>query len=346
MMGICSSSAAGIGGANSGESYVVFGQAASLGPIVQLAGLDGADGFTLEGAATGDQTGTTVNEAGDFNGDGIDDFLVTAPNANRTATTDGAVFVVFGGAAFAATANIDQLDGTDGFRLTGLDNFESIGSGAPSFGDVNGDGLADIIIGAPQADVVGGDSGAAYVVFGTTSPLAASQSVSFLDGADGFRVTGTISGDNLGRATGAGDINGDGFDDIIVSVPNREDGLTDQGVTAVIFGKANGFSADQNINALNGADGFRINGVSAGDLSGFAATAAGDVNADGFEDILLASGQANGGAGEGYIIFGSATFGAEIELSALDATQGSIITGGQGWRPSGPLCQRHRRPGW
>lgn len=112
------------GAAQAGEAYVVFGRAASAGPIVSLSALDGADGFRLEGAVAGDQTGRTVNEAGDFNGDGIDDFLVTAPNADRTATTDGAVFVVFGGAAFAATASIDQLDGTDGFLLDDLEQYE------------------------------------------------------------------------------------------------------------------------------------------------------------------------------------------------------------------------------
>jgi Ca2+-binding RTX toxin-like protein len=159
------------GGAN--ESYVVFGKTSWAGtPSLDLATLDGTNGFRMIGIDAGDQSGLSVSSAGDVNGDGFADLLVGAPAAESAngADSEGESYVVYGKASWAGTPSLDlaMLDGTNGFRLVGVDAADGSGSSVSAAGDVNGDGFADLIVGAPYAESKGGatNEGESYVVFG------------------------------------------------------------------------------------------------------------------------------------------------------------------------------------
>ena len=130
---------------------------------IDLSSLNGTTGFRLSGAAAGDYSGFPVASAGDVNGDGFGDLIVGAPNPSFS----GASYVVFGQAAgFAANVDFSTLDGITGFKLSGAAAYDRSGVSVASAGDVNGDGFADLIIGAWRADAPGVDSGASYVIFG------------------------------------------------------------------------------------------------------------------------------------------------------------------------------------
>jgi FG-GAP repeat len=119
--------------------------------------------------------------------------------------------------------------------------------------------------------------------------------VTTLNGSNGFRIQG-IAGDNSGLSvSSAGDINNDGFADLIVSAPGADpNGKTDAGSSFVVFGKAAGFGASFDLATLDGTNGFRLDGVSAGDSTGFEADSAGDVNDDGYDDLLIGAPRADG----------------------------------------------------
>src|SRR5204863_247961 len=147
-------------GSQSGASYVVFGKASGFAADLDLSTLNGANGFQISGEAAGDLSGITVSSAGDVNGDGFDDVLVGALVANAS-------YVVFGKAAgFAANLDLSTLNGVTGFKIRGEAAGDSSGSSVSGAGDVNGDGFADLIIGAVFAAANGVNSGASYVVFG------------------------------------------------------------------------------------------------------------------------------------------------------------------------------------
>jgi hypothetical protein len=268
-------------GAQSGAAYVVFGHASGFGANVDLSTLNGTTGFKISGAAAGDRAGTSVASAGDVNGDGFSDVLIGAQGAN----SNGSAYVVFGQASgFTANFDLSTLTGSNGFRLDGVGAGDHAGISVASAGDVNADGFADIIVGANLADSSGTDSGAAYVVFGAASGFAATIDLSTLNGTNGFKLTGA-TGDQSGfSVASAGDVNGDGYADLIIGAPAHG---SLAGESYVVFGAASGFAASIDLTTLNGTTGFALDGVTAGDNSGMSVASAGDVNGDGFSDLVV-----------------------------------------------------------
>ena len=198
--------------------------------------------YTFHGDQFGDRFGRSVSDAGDVNEDGTPDLIV------------GSVFDSNGG--FSGSARV--ISGSDGsilYRFDGerLDNgFGGCVSGA---GDVNGDGTPDLIVGAPSAF----DGGYARVLSGS-------------DGSVLYNFNGNNVGDSFGKVSGAGDVNGDGFDDVIVG--SARDRVNEAGYTRV----------------LSGSDGsvlYNFNGDNEGDLFGGSVSGAGDVNGDGTPDLIV-----------------------------------------------------------
>jgi Ca2+-binding RTX toxin-like protein len=186
-----------------------------------------------------------------------------------------------------------------------------------------------VIIGAREADPNGLDkAGAAYVVFGKAAfdPTINLSDLNTLDGSNGFVINGEAAGDLLGESlSSAGDVNGDGFQDIIVGALGAN-GYT--GTSYVIFGSAQPFSANFDLSQLDGTNGFAIEGINSGDVSGFSVSSAGDFDGNGFGDLLVAAPGANTAAGETYLIFGKqGGFDASINLSELDGTNGFALKG-------------------
>ena len=108
----------------------------------------------------------------------------------------------------------------------------------------------------------GSGSGASYVVFGKASGFAANLNLSTLDGSNGFKLSGVAAGDQSGSSvSAAGDVNGDGFDDLIIGATAPIPTASDSGASYVVFGKASGFAANLNLSTLDGSNGFKLSGV-------------------------------------------------------------------------------------
>ncbi|WP_373529305.1 beta strand repeat-containing protein [Nostoc sp.] len=324
------------GNSEAGESYVVFGSSSGFGASLNLSSLNGSNGFVINGIDERDYSGSDVSSAGDFNGDGFDDLIIGArsadPNGNNEA---GESYVVFGSSSgFRASLNLSSLDGGNGFVLNGIDALDRLGSSVSSAGDFNGDGFDDLIIGASYANPNGNnEAGESYVVFGS-SGFGASLNLSLLNGGNGFVINGIDEFDNSGYSvSSAGDFNGDGFDDLIIGAstdsPNSN---RSAGESYVVFGSSSGFGASLNLSLLNGSNGFVINGISAFDRSGYSVSSAGDINGDGFDDLIIGAfylfPNGNYSAGDRYVVFGSSSsFGASLNLSSLNGNNGFVING-------------------
>jgi hypothetical protein len=261
------------------------------------------------------------------NSDGFADLIVGAPYAaGLNSNFSGSSYVVFGKAAgFAATFNLSSLDGNNGFRLD-KEAGDLSNNSVSSAGDVNGDGFNDVIVGAPFADPNGERSGSSYVVFGKATGFAATLDLSGLDGSNGLRLDGT-AGDFSGvSVSDAGDVNGDGFDDLIVSVPGADPNGVGSGSSYVVFGKASGFSSTINLSSLDSNAGIRRDGAAEYDSLG-SVSSAGDVNGDGFDDLLVgASGADPNGesSGSSYVVFGRSNFSDDV----IEGTPGDDILKG------------------
>ncbi|MEZ5722890.1 MAG: hypothetical protein R3D59_15790 [Paracoccaceae bacterium] len=340
-------------GNGTGKAHVIFGRdvaggAASFGTI-DLTALDPADGFTIEGDTNYDYAGYSVSSAGDVNGDGIADLIVGAHFGDDGGADAGEAYVIFGrdvagGATPFGTIDLATLAPADGIIIQGNDDYDNAGCSVSSAGDVNGDGIADLIVGARMADGSGAGTGAAYVIFGRDVAGGAAAfgtiDITSLDPADGFIIEGAGDGDQTGYSvSGTGDVNGDGIDDLIVGAPYGDGGAPDAGQAWVIYGRdvAGGAPAFGTIDllALDPADGFSILGDRGSDLAGYSVSSAGDVNGDGIADMIVGAPVGDDGpenAGEAYVIYGrdvtggAAPFGT-IDLAALDPADGFIIQG-------------------
>ncbi|MFZ4410908.1 MAG: VCBS domain-containing protein, partial [Paracraurococcus sp.] len=319
-----------------GAAYVVFGKAG--GGTVPLADVAaGTGGYRITGEAAFGSTGEAAAAAGDVNGDGRPDLLLGAPYDGPDGSPAGAAYVVFGKAGGAAVSLGDVAAGSGGFKITGEAGSGLAGSSLAGIGDLNGDGRADVLVGAP-----GTGAGTAYVVFGKASGTPVSLAAVGA-GNGGFKVTGEATGDAAGSAVAAiGDVNGDGRPDLLIGAPLNDQGGDQAGAAYVVFGKATG-SAVSLAAVAAGSGGFKIAGEAAYDHAGAALAGIGDLNGDGRPDMLIAApdNDPTGNlAGAVYVVWGKAS-GTPVNLADVAAGSGGFkITGAAaydlaGWSVSG-----------
>lgn len=210
--------------------------------------------WSQEGNQPGAQFGFNVAPAGDVNGDGYDDALVGAPGYADGQVEEGAVFLYLGsaGGLSVAPARVWQ-GGQAGDRF---------GSSVGSAGDVNADGLDDVLVGAPGFDGGEIDEGAAYLFLGSSSELPS---------APAWSIEGNQAHSRLGTSVAAlGDLNGDGFGDVAIGAPFHDGGQVDEGQVRLIGGTASGLGASplQNVEANNANARFGVSVAGGGDLTG------------------------------------------------------------------------------
>jgi hypothetical protein len=262
----------------------------------------GMSGFVIDGATIDQQSGWAVGGGGDVNGDGLDDLLVTSIVADAGA---GRAWVVFGKADGAAVDLADVDMGIGGFAIVGELAGDEVGTAGAIVADVDGDALADVLLGAPMA----GAAGRAYLVHGKADGALVDLADVAL-GMGGFPLEGDGPGEDAGSSVaGAGDVDGDGLGDLLVGAPEGGP-IPAGGRTYVVLGKPD--DAPVALSAVfMGVGGFAIQGAGFDDESGSSAAWAGDVDADGLDDVLVGACWANAGglanSGRCYVVFGKTT---------------------------------------
>lgn len=215
--------------------------------------------------------------------------------------------------------NIDlsELKLAQGIVIKGAKEGDYSSSALGFAGDVNCDGYDDIIIGAKNAN---DKVGACYVIYG-------GKTYTEIDlanlGQNGLIINGIQKGNEFSYSvSGAGDVNADGCDDIIIGEPNRN-GV---GNVYLIYGK-NNLSSVIDLSNIDASEMVNIIGVSVNGSTGISVSKAGDVNSDGYGDIIIGANGEEGCEGRAYVIYGSKNLPSQILLSSLNKYQGFIVLG-------------------
>ncbi len=299
-----------------GRVHLVYGKTDT--ELVEIADVDaGIGGLTMVGDTPYAGAGTGVAGLGDLDADGYADFAVGSPGLDDGL---GGAYVVFGAAMLDVTELADVGDGVRGFVLHGPDPLESTGYAVAGVGDVNGDGIGDLAVGAPgHYDPI--SAAQSYVVFGKVDDAPVSLGTLGDDDA-GFILVGYPNGTPGMSIAGIGDLDGDGLDDLVIGDPSLASG----GRAYVVFGKSDSAPVDL---AVNGEAGFAIMSEDGDDSLGLSVSGAGDVNGDGRGDVIIGAWEAspNGQSGSAYVVYGDDTR-ADIELEQVALGNGGFAIDG------------------
>ena len=294
--------------ANKGRSYVVFGgPGVGSNGTLALSSLNGTNGFKLDGENNYDVSGSSVSAVGDINSDGVGDLLIGA-YLYPSGGDKGRSYVVFGNPQVGRSGSIllGSLNGTNGFKLDGENNNDESGISVAKAGDINGDGVSDLLIGA---DGYNGVKGRSYVVFGGSGVgSSGTMALSSLNGTNGFKLDGENNNSYSGYSvSGAGDFNGDGAADLLIGAFEFPPILSSKGRSYMVFGGPGvGSSGTLALSSINGANGFKLDGENNGDDSGCSVSVAGDINGDGVSDLLIGAYgyPERNNTGRTYVVFG------------------------------------------
>jgi hypothetical protein len=232
---------------DSGRAYIYFG-----GQV-----MDNIPDLEITGSRTYKNLSFAVSGAGDVNNDGFDDVIVGEHTISGGSGSGAYIF--FGGA---------QMDNITDITFTGENSGDDFGGSVSGVGDVNNDGYDDVIIGARSNAAGGHNCGRAYLYYGGSS----------MDNAADVTFTGVAAEDRFGyQVSGAGDVNGDGYDDVLIGASQNDQGGSEAGQAYLFFGGQQ----------MDSAADVTFTGEAADNLFGIALSGAGDVNDDGFDDVII-----------------------------------------------------------
>ena len=302
---------------DAGEVYVYFGQRAELSsPLVVSTTAD----VTIEGVDEYDEAGYAL-ASGDVDGDGIDDVIINAVWADPGGRVyAGEVYVVYGSSGLAGTVVLSTT--TDVLILEGVDAVDWAGQALAS-GDFDADGYVDVIMGASWADPDGrNEAGEVYVFYGRNRligrhPISTTADVLILEGVD--------AGDRTGGHLASGDVDGDGYDDLIIGAALADPGgRAEAGEVYVVYGR----DRLTGTHPISTTADVMIEGIDESDYAS-GSLASGDVDGDGYDDVVIGASDADPGgrarAGEVYVVYGSSDLTGTHQIST---TPGALILEG------------------
>lgn len=246
----------------------------------------------------GDQFGAALANLGDLDLDGIPDLAVGAPYDDQNGTDRGALWILFLDTSGQALSELKLADGLNGFTGT-LNDGDHFGSAVAALGDLDGDSVPDVAVGAPGDDGAGTDRGALWVLF--LNPDGSVNHQQKIAGLTGGFSTSLQDNDQFGGAVAnIGDLNGDGIVDLAVGASGDDDGSSNRGAVYILFMNVDGtVLAQQKISATAG----NFTGeLHTADHFGSAVAGVGDLDGDGVADIAVgASGDDDGGTDRGAV---------------------------------------------
>ncbi|HAY32868.1 MAG TPA: FG-GAP-like repeat-containing protein [Ignavibacteria bacterium] len=256
-----------------------------------MSGSDLSD-ILVSGSTVNEFFGTSVSNAGDVNGDGFDDVIAGSYNYN---TQQGRAFIYYGGNVMNNVPNV---------TLTGISSGDRFGYSVSDAGDVNGDGFDDVIVGAYGYNA-GTFQGRAYIYYGGSS----------MNSTVDVTLTGGSANNYFGESvSGAGDFNNDGYDDVIVGAGGYN---SNQGRSYLYLGS----------NSMNNVSDLTFTGLNTGDYFGNSVSDAGDVNADGYDDIIIGAKGRNTFEGEAYIYLGGSVLNNVFDVQFSGGTSSDDLFG-------------------